>query len=126
MTAASSWPDPSTSGKNATALRHITVPVKLLLYQLASSANKMLAAGYFLAKVKSYSHFDAWIVSLDDSSVPSRKPSSDTKIPAFKVPHFRGVTLDGDKYMDDVVRSFTNHALSRYISDIQFCSDNIS
>ena len=28
--------------------------------------------------------------------------------------------------MDDVVRSFTNHALSRYILDIQFCDDNIS
>ena len=28
--------------------------------------------------------------------------------------------------MDDVVRSFTNHALSQYITDIQFCKDNIS
>ena len=127
MTDSSSWPDPSTAGQNATALLHITVPVKLLLCQLASSAHKMLAKGYFLSTEQSYSTFHAWILSLDAPAViPLKKPVTDTKIPAFKVLHFRGVSLDGDKYMDDVVRSFTNHALSRYILDIQFCDDNIS
>ena len=130
MTDPTSWPDPFTAGKNDTALTQITVPVKLLLCQLASKATRMLTAGYFFSKVTSYSHFDAWIVALDASDVPSVKVTTgtktDSKIPAFRVPSFKGITLDGDKYMDDVVRSFTNHALSQYILDVQYCESNIS
>ena len=82
--------------------------------------------------MSSYADFHTWILSLDEKATVSPKLASDpksateNKIPAFKVPSFRGVSLDGDKYMDDVVRSFTNHALSRYITDIQFCENNIS
>ena len=132
MTEPSSWPDPATAGNNATALLHITVPVKLLLCQLASHTHKMLQRGHFLDNLTSYADFHAWILSLDakvkmpPTSSLALKPATENKIPAFKVPSFRGVSLDGDKYMDDVVRSFTNHALSRYITDIQFCQDNIS
>ena len=132
MTEPSSWPDPAKAGSQATALTHITVPVKLLLCQLASYTHKVLQRGHFLDEMTSYADFHAWILSLDaeiqmpPKSASDIKPATENKIPAFKVPFFRGVSLEGDKYMDDVVRSFTNHALSRYITDIQFCKENIS
>ena len=50
MTAASSWPDPSTPGKYDMALQHITVPVKLLLCQLAFNLTKCSQLGIFWPK----------------------------------------------------------------------------
>ena len=63
--------------------------------------------------------------SIDSSPVANFKLSSSGKIPKFKLPSFRGNSLKGDNSMDDVVSTFTNHALSYNIADESFCEKNI-
>ena len=74
MVDSTSWPDPSTSGPNGGSLQNITMPVVLLLSQLASSVQKMHKAGYFLSSNVKYADFEEWIKLI--SSPPPSSHSS--------------------------------------------------
>ena len=121
----SSWPDYSKLGPRGSPLKSITVPVTLLMSQLAKYCQTMLKEKYFLTANVTFSDFQAWVLSLAKSApsvAPSAAPSSaQDKIPSFKVPLFRGDSLAGDKYMDDVVRAFTSNAMAQYLDDVKFC-----
>ena len=107
MTEFKSWPDVNKVGRGNSALKHISVPVVLLLTKLAGYTNKMLIAGYFLSNTVIYNDFSSWVSSLPtpsshlDNVGSFSNPSSNDehKIPPFKVPIFKGDSLAGDKYI---------------------------
>ena len=47
-------------------------------------------------------------------------------MPTFKFPAFKGDSLAGDKYMEDVRRTFTTHVMTSYIDGETFCSSHIT
>ena len=128
MPDSSLWPAVSKKGNGGYTHKSISVPVILLLSKLAGEVQKMLDMGNYLDVGVTYEPFHRWILS-----IPSKKPSAaktsvsndDHKIPNFKVAFFRGDILAGDKYMDDVVFEFTNHALEKYLTDMDYCKKNI-
>ena len=125
MIDSSSWPDPSKAGPNGGSLQTITMPVVLLLSQLAFSVRKMLQAGYFLDSEVKYSDFEAWIASLSSPAPSGPSSSNDHKIPSFKVPTFRGDSISSDTWMEDVVRCFSSNCMAQYIKDESFCAQHI-
>ena len=63
-----SWPDVNKAGPRNHALKQISVPVVLLLTNLAKYTDKMLLAGFFLSDTVSYNDFSSWITSLSTPS----------------------------------------------------------
>jgi len=130
MSDSSSWPPVATSGRNGYSHKSITIPVLMLLSQLAGKVQQMLDAGYYLESGVKYADFHKYIQSLPvpQSSSGTNKSSSTTddhKMPSFKVPIFKGDIMAGDEYMDDVVICFTNHALEKYLTDETYCTSNL-
>ena len=127
MSDSSSWPSPSTAGKNGMALSSISVPVILLLAQLAKHAHKMIKEGYFLDTNVKYGDFNDWVEALTSTTNVTKSGSGGTtesKIPAFTLPLFKGTSIKGDKYLEDIVRTFTSNAMQQYIEDEDFCTRN--
>jgi len=50
--------------------------------------------------------------------------SIETQIPAFKVPIFRGDTLDGDEYIMRVNPTFRSNAMSQFLEDPINCENS--
>ena len=50
--------------------------------------------------------------------------NSETKIPACKVPIFRGDTLDGDEYIWMVKTTFQSNAISQFLEDTRNCDNS--
>ena len=55
----------------------------------------------------------------------SPKSSDDCKISSLKLHVFHGDTLDGDKYLEDVIRSFQSKAMALYLQDYKHCDRNM-
>ena len=134
ITDSKSWLDINTADPHNSLLKHIIIPIVLLLTNLLEYTDKILIAGHFLDASVTYNAFASWIFSLSTPSSiigsvgRSLKPSSndDHKIPTFKVPIYKGDSLAKDKYMEDVHRTFTNHAMINYINDEVFCASRIT
>ena len=124
----SSWPPATKLTRSGSNLSNINVPVTLLLSQLAKYCQYMLAENYYLAAGIKYDKCSAWIASLNkatpSSSTSPSSGSNQDKIPTFTVPEFRGDSLAGDKYMEDVVRAFTSNAMVQFLDDASFCTKN--
>ena len=129
MSDSSSWPPVTSAGRNGYNYKSITIPVVMLLSQLAGKVQQMLDEGYYLDSGVKYVDFQQYIQSLPSKTTSSGNNSSatndDHKMPSFKVPIFRGDIMAGDKYMEDVVICFTNHALEKYLLDENYCKKNL-
>ena len=103
MTSPSSWPVPSSIATTEDPLNLITVPVTLLLAQLATYTSLVLHQSYFLAPGVSYKNLHSWVSSLEDSvtSTSSTSQSSTTKVWMIikshhsKYPPFTAILLTG-------------------------------
>ena len=132
MSDPTSWPDPNRSGLNQSALKSVTRPVILLLSELAGNVHFMLSKNLYLKAGVKYDDFNKWVTSnmptpkkITGSQSQSTLSNDEHKLPSFKVPTFKGDLIAGDKYIDDVVISFTNVAMEKYLTDSAWCTKNI-
>ena len=92
----------------------------------------MLSKNLYLKQGVKYDAFQKWITANKPSQKKTNGSQSQNtistdehKIPTFKVPTFKGDLIAGDKYIDDVVISFTNVAMEKYLTDAVWCTQNI-
>ena len=134
MTDPASWPVPSTIADDGAPLNLITVPVTLLLAKIAKYTSLALEQSFYLSSKMNFKDVQKWGASFSsgtttnttNTTTSSTKGNDDHKIPSFKVPAFHGDTLNGDKYIEDVVRAFCSNAMSKYLDDKAFCSVNLA
>ena len=134
-----SWPIPSTMETTSEKLEMITVPVVLLLSEIAGCTEQVLESNYYLAPGVTYKSLFKWTKAMSDpgrydarGSHSSTTPGSSTsatgagKMPHFKVDPFSGDALSGDDYVKDVISIFKSNAVPQYLSDATYCSINTS
>lgn len=121
------------------ALEMITVPVVLLLSEIAGCTEQVLESNYFLAPGVTYKSLSSWtkltsdpgrydaygshsITTLGSSTTISRSG----KMSHFKVEPFAVYALSGDDYVKDVISVFKLNIVSSYLTDTDYCRCNAS
>jgi len=113
MTDPSAWPKPSKLEDEENFLTLITVPVTLLLSQIASYTERALSHSLYLQKGITYEALVSWfdenqsLNQTDYTATAILKISQDLhKIPTFHAYKFQGGTLTGDDFVTDIDRAF--------------------
>ena len=127
----SSWPVPSEVSTETNDLSLLTKPVTLMLLHVAGLAALVRANKHYLGPGVNYESLSAWAGALNhpgryDARGPgSSGTSSDKKMPAFKVPPFKGDTIDGDKFIKQVQKTFKSSGVSQFLDDVEHCQSNL-
>ena len=115
MTSPDSWPKPQQLAMDASPLNLVTVPVTLLLSQIAKYTGRILHESCYLTTGVTFSSLSGWITSCDEfsntsdtvkSSPGTSNKSDGNKIPISRVPRFTGDTLAGDTYIEAIDNVF--------------------
>ena len=122
MTDQDRWPSPDSS------LPLLTLPVIVLLSQLASHTALVLGNDYYLAQGMQYKSLASYAAAMnhpvrhdargsDSSIATSRDPNSTVPkaIPKFKVPPFKGDAYDGKDFLRKAAESFRSAGVHRFI-----------
>jgi len=100
----------------------VSVPVILLISKISNYTVALQEEALYLSPGIGYHALSKWFAQYSKTSTDNEHKSSqisnvavknkESKIPAFKVPIFRGDTLDGDKYIKMIKTTFRSNVMS--------------
>jgi len=142
MKAKDSWPSPDKHVTSTEALDLITVPVVLLLSEIAGCTEQVLESNSFLAPGVMYKSLSIWAKAMSnpgrydaqgsnssmthESLTPSGSSGTNKKMPSFKIDPFMGDTMSGDVFIWNVRNVFKSNAVTLFLSDNEYCQQNAS
>ena len=128
MTDQNSWPLPRTLPLPA-YVSMITIPVTMCMANIARYTEVALAKGFYMSKsVNSNDLVEFYGASKSESknrssSLPPSLPT-ESKVPIFKVPEFKGDTLKEDIYECEVVNIFGNNVMASFLTSRSHCNNH--
>jgi len=132
----SDWPDASAHTTANQPLDLITIPVALLLCEIAGYMEQAIESKFFLVPGVTYKSLSSWAKAKSDpgrhdargshsSTTLVSGASSNQKMPSFKVDRFEGDAFSGDAFVRKVIGIFASNAVSSYLSDSRMCRQNL-
>ena len=134
--AGTSLPKPDDLVTDVSSVGMISPAVRLTLQNIAQFTATVRRRKLFLAKSTTFDELHDYHASnrathlrkYDAAALGlGRKQSSsggDHKVPAFTVPKFVGDSLEGQAFVDNVVRKFKGHGQLSFLEDDQYCDDH--
>lgn len=128
------WPPPQIIATASQKMNLISLPVTLLLSKIAKYTVALQEEKLYVSPGISYRTLSIWYVKYSKNSTEKEQKCSqisnmsvknaETKILAFKVPIFRGDTLDSNGYIRMVNTNFWSDVMSQFLEDIRKCDNS--
>jgi len=112
----------------------LSIPVTLLLSKMESYIVELQEEKPYLSPGFRYRALTTWFAEYNKTStenlskciqIVSCTVKNTEKILAFKVPIFRGDTLDGDKYIQMVKITFRSNATLQFLETSNHCNNSL-
>ena len=108
----------------------LTVPVMSSLKKLTSYIKVVMDNGHYIRKSSTFRELQTFVEKQQRQDEETLKrsmtlvSSAPSKIPDFVVPRLNEYT-EGQEYLKSIEQVFTSNALSRYLSDAQYCKQHL-
>ena len=116
--------------KDNTDYKALTVPVMSSLKKLTSYIKVVMDNGHYIRKSSTFRELQTFVEKQQRQDEETLKrsmtlvSSAPSKIPDFVVPRLNEYT-EGQEYLKSIEQVFTSNALSRYLSDAQYCKQHL-
>jgi len=136
-TAGTNLPLPSTMVMDIDTVGMINPAIRLTLQNIAQFIATVRKRKLYLSKSTTFDELHDYHASnrashqrINDAAAlgQGHKASfaGDHKVPAFTVPKFVGDSLEGQAYVDNVVRKFNGHGQLQFLEDDSYCADHFA
>ena len=135
--AGTSLPKPDELVTDVSSVGMISPAVRLTLQNIAQFTATVRRRKLYLSKSTTFDELHDYHASnrashqrINDAAAlgQGHKASfaGDHKVPAFTVPKFVGDSLEGQAYVDNVVRKFKGHGQLHFLEDDSYCADHFA
>ena len=118
------WPSATTLATTEEPLELITVPVTLLLSDIAGYTERVLERNVFLTPGVTYKYLSKWIKATNDPGKYDARSSHSSTTHVIKVDRFEGDALSGYVFVRKVNIVFTSNAVAQFLTDAWHCYNN--